>query len=149
MKAAALGFRAHSGWAALVAVSLEERFPIPLLCDRPHLVKTFTFEFRQPYHTAEKKPFDEAAGFIRQVRADADALAVGAIRSAQANLATGGFELHACALLASSAKPLPDLARILASHPLIHTADGEQFREALAGACKELSLPVLSIRESE
>jgi hypothetical protein len=55
MKPAALGFRVHSGWTALVAVALEDRFPIPLLRERSHLVKTFTYEFRQPYHTAEKK----------------------------------------------------------------------------------------------
>jgi hypothetical protein len=55
MKHAALGFRAHSGWTALVAISLEEDFPIVILRERPHLVQTFTFEFRQPYHTAKKK----------------------------------------------------------------------------------------------
>jgi hypothetical protein len=149
MKAATLGFRAHSGWVALVAVSLEEGFPIPLLHERPHLVKIFTYKFRQPYHTAERKPFEEAAGFIERVRADAYALAVGAIRSAQSNLATRGFEVHVCGLLASSAKPLPDLAHILVSHPLIHTADGELFRESLVEACGKLGLPVIAIRESE
>jgi hypothetical protein len=54
MKHAALGFRAHSGWTALVAISLEEDFPLVILRERPHLVKTFTYEFRQPYHTAEQ-----------------------------------------------------------------------------------------------
>lgn len=149
MKEAALGFRAHSGWVALVAVSLQERFPIPLLRERPYLVKTFTFEFRQPYHTAEKKPLEEAADFIRQARADAVELALDAIRSAQSNLATRGFEVRVCGLLASSAKPLPDLAHILGSHPLIHTADGELFRASLVEACQKLGLPVIAIKESE
>jgi hypothetical protein len=54
MKHAALGFRAHSGWTALVATSLEEGFPLVILRERFHLVKTFTYELRQPYHTAEK-----------------------------------------------------------------------------------------------
>lgn len=149
LKPAALGFRAHSGWAALVGVSLEEGFPVPLLRERPHLVKTFTFEFRQPYHTAEKKPFEEAAGFIAHVRAEADALALDAIQSAQANLAKRGFELHSCGLLTSAARSLPDLEHILASHPLIHTADGELFRESLVQACRRLELPVLVIREKD
>ena len=149
MKPAALGFRAHSGWVALVAVSFEEHFPVPLLHERPHLVKTFTFEFRQPYHTAEKKPLEEAGGFIERVRAEANALAFDAIQSAQANLVTRGFKLQACGLLASSAKPLPNLAHILASHPLIHTADGELFRESLVAACNKVGLAVVVVRESE
>ena len=64
MKHAALGFRAHSGWTSLVAISLEEGSPLVLLRERPHLVKTFTYEFRQPYHTAAKRPPVEAHGFI-------------------------------------------------------------------------------------
>ena len=71
MKPAALGFRVHSGWTALVAISLEERFPIPLLRARPQLVATFTYEFRQPYHTAERKSFAEARNFIGRIRAEA------------------------------------------------------------------------------
>jgi hypothetical protein len=149
MKRAALGFRAHSGWVAFVAVSLEEHLSVPLLRERPHLVRTFTFEFRQPYHTAQKKPFKDAAEFIDRVRADANALALDAIESAQANVAAEGFDVRVCGLLASSAKPLPDLARILASHPLIHTADGELFRESLQEACVTRGLPIVAIRESE
>jgi hypothetical protein len=149
VKPAALGFRAHSGWVALVAVSMAEGFPLPLLHERPHLVKTFTFEFRQPYHTAEKKPLQEAASFIERMRTEAIALALDAIQSARANVEAQGYELQVCGLLVSSAKPLPDLARILASHPLIHTADGELFRESLLEACQRLNLAVRKIKESE
>lgn len=63
MKHAALGFRVHSGWTALVGISLDEDFPLVLLRERPHLVRTFTYEFRQPYHTAGKKTATEASGF--------------------------------------------------------------------------------------
>ena len=116
MKRAALGFSVHSGWAALVAVAIEERFPLLLLRERPHLVKTFTFEFRQPYHTAQKKAFNEGRDFIAQVHAEAAALADRAIGSAQASLKTLGYEVKNCGLLTSSAKALPELSRILASH---------------------------------
>jgi len=133
----------------MVAVSLEEPFPVPLMRERPHLVRTFAFEFRQPYHTAERKPFAEARSFIDSVRSEANALALTAIQAAQTTVRTQGRELRACGLLASSAKPLPDLARILASHPLIHTADGELFREALVEACNRLALAVRTIKESE
>ena len=35
MKQVALGFRAHSGWTALVAISLEEDLPLVILRERP------------------------------------------------------------------------------------------------------------------
>ena len=133
----------------MVAVALEEGFPAPLLRDRPHLVRTFTFEFRQPYHTAEKKPFDQAREFIDRMRAEAEALATAAIQSAQSNLQARGYALHRCGLLTASAKPLPELNRILASHPLIHTADGELFRDALRHACEQQRLRILTVKEKE
>lgn len=148
MKPAALGFRAHSGWTALVAVALEEGFPVPLLRERPHLVRTFTFEFRQPYHTAAKKP-GEAGPFIARVRSEAEALAAQAIRSAQSILHPRGYEIQRCGLLTASAKPLPEIARILASHALIHTADGELFRKALINGCQQQGLYTASVKEAE
>ena len=64
MKSAALGFRAHSGWTALVALSLARGAPCVLARQRIHLVETFTYRFRQPYHTAKNLPLDEARAFI-------------------------------------------------------------------------------------
>ena len=48
MKRAAVGFRVHSGWSALVAVSLEKDGPIVLGRERVHLVEIFIYKFRQP-----------------------------------------------------------------------------------------------------
>ena len=149
MKQAALGFRAHSGWTALVAISLQEGSPRVLVRERPHLVETFTYEFRQPYHTAEKRPPAEARGFILGVRAEARRLAHRAIQSVQTNLQKEGYELKCCGLLLASSRPLPGLAQILASHALIHTADGELFREALLHASKRCGLDTLKTKEKE
>jgi hypothetical protein len=149
MKPAALGFRVHSGWTALVAISLEGGLPRVLLRERPRLVKTFTFEFRQPYHTAEKQPLDEARAFIAQVRGEARELAHRAIHSAQWSLAEQGYVIKRCGLLAASGKTLPELPQILASHALIHSADGELFREAILYACEKLGLDTLVEKEKE
>jgi hypothetical protein len=149
MKYAALGFRAHSGWTALVAISLKDGVPLVLYRDRPHLVKTFTYEYRQPYHTAEKRPSAEAGAFISRMRAEARDFSCQAIRSAQANLHQQGYELKRCSLLLASGKPLPDLPHILASHALIHTADGELFREALLYASQHCGVETLTTKESE
>jgi len=42
---------------------------------------------------------------------------------------------------------LPGLAAILAAHPLIHTAEGELFRDVLVWAARECRLPVTGVRE--
>src|ERR1700761_7581212 len=99
MKHAALGFRAHSGWTALVAVAMENGTPRVLLRQRPHLVKTFTFEFRQPYHTAERRPPAESHVIIARASADAQELARQAILSSQTSLLHQGYELKRCGLL--------------------------------------------------
>ncbi len=68
MKQAAVGFRVHSGWAAVVAVCIEKGAPVVLAKQRVHLVETFTYEFRQPFHTAEKMLLGQAREFISRMR---------------------------------------------------------------------------------
>lgn len=149
MKRAALGFRVHSGWTALVAVSLEDGRPRVLLRERPHLVEIFTYEFRQPYHTAEKRPAAEARSFVSRMHVEARGLAYRVIQTAQTNLEQQGYELKCCGLLLASGRPLPELSLILASHALIHTADGELFREALVHAAGRCGVEMFTAKESE
>jgi hypothetical protein len=149
MKNAALGFRAHSGWTALVAVSAGKGAPTVLARQRVHLVETFTYEFRQPYHSAEKMLLKQARDFIERVRDEARRLAHRAIHGLQNDLQKQGIALKSCGLLLASGKPLPNLEKILSSHALIHTADGELFREALLHASARCGLPVLSVKERE
>jgi hypothetical protein len=149
MKRAALGFRVHSGWAALVAVAVTKGAPAVLSRERLHLVKTFTYEFRQPYHTAKKLPLAEARGFVSRVQTEAWRLAFRAIRDARASLKARGYELARCGLLLASGRPLPPLHSILASHALIHTADGELFREALFRASSRCGLECMKVKEKD
>src|SRR5262245_1925875 len=99
MKSAAVGFRVHSGWAALVVVALAKGKPIVLARQRPRLVATFSYTFRQPYHTAKEMNLDEAATFLGQQRAEARRLAVEALKSAQSDVAPQGFRVARAALL--------------------------------------------------
>jgi len=93
MESAAVGLRAHSGWAALVAVCLEKGEPVVLSRQRVHLVKTFTYSFRQPYHTAEKMPLPDGRKFISQVRAEAARLACNAVQQVQSKLGEAEYRL--------------------------------------------------------
>ncbi len=149
MKHAAVGFRAHSGWTALVALAVTKGAPSVLARQRVHLVETFTYEFRQPYHTGEKLPLDEARAFVSRIQKEAQRLAFRAIRKLKDDLQERGYELARCGLLLASGRPLPSLPQILASHSLIHSADGELFREALLHAGARCGLDALTIKERE
>jgi hypothetical protein len=149
MLSAALGFRAHCGWTALVALSVTQGVPAILARQQLHLVETFTYEFRQPYHTGEKMPLDEARAFISRVETKAKSLAYRAIRDLQKGLQAQGYRLTRCGLVLASGRPLPNLPRILASHALIHTADGELFREALLHASARCGLAGRTVKERE
>jgi hypothetical protein len=149
MKTAAVGFRVHSGWTSLVAVALENGKPMVLTRQRPHLVETFSYTFRQPYHTAEKMTLDEARDFLAKQQSETRRCALAAIRSAEKDVAAQGYKLTGATLLLASGRPLPELAKILAAHSLIHTADGQFFREALLHGCAQRELAVTTIKERE
>src|SRR6266436_8080649 len=148
-KQAAIGLRGHPGSTALVAVCVEKGSPVVLARQRLHLVETFTYEFRQPYHTAEKMPQGQGREFIARMQAEARRLAYRAICDVQSELQKRGRKLTRCGLLLASGRVLPGLDKILASHALIHTADGELFREALLRASARCGLRDFTIKEKE
>jgi hypothetical protein len=149
MKKAAVGFRVHSGWCAGAVACLEKGIPNVLHRERLHLVEEFTYRFRQPYHTAQKMPVAEAYGFITKVRTTATELACLAIQRLQSDLEARGYRLSGGALLLASGKLLPELQYVLASHALIHTADGELFRDAITRAHVRHGIPLACIKERE
>jgi hypothetical protein len=90
-----------------------------------------------------------AEALIRSCRQSSSKLAADAVAALAAGLYREGYPIAARGILASSAAPLPDLAAILKSHALIHTAEGEFFRDVLVRACEALSFPVVRIQEKE
>lgn len=91
----------------------------------------------------------QAASFILRVRQDAERLALATLRSLRTKLRKSGFGLRDCCVLLATGRPLPELEGILASHALIHTADGELFRNALVHGCERCRLRVAKIKERE
>jgi hypothetical protein len=59
------------------------------------------------------------------------------------------YQIVGSAVLLASGRPLPSLSKILASHPLIHTAEGEFFRNAVRKACERLKISVSATSERE
>jgi hypothetical protein len=103
----------------------------------------------QPYHAAEGRKLNEAAALIARYETSARRLALRAQKAVAEDLARRGYEPVAAAILLASGRPLPALESILASHALIHTADGEHFRAALAHACERSGIPVTGVRERD
>jgi hypothetical protein len=56
------------------------------------------------------------------------------------------YRVVGSAVLLASGRPLPAMAKILAAHPLIHTAEGEFFPTAIRNACARLKISVEAIR---
>ena len=146
---AALGFRAHSGWAALVAASGTLDSPVVILRRRVELARPGMPGAVQPYHAAREMTIEKARAHIeRCAEASAD-LAERAVRQATADLERAGYRTIGAAVLLASGRPAGDLAATLASHAAIHTAEGEFFRNALRRGCQSCNLPAEGIRERD
>ncbi len=147
MDRVSLGIRTHSGWAALIALTGPLELPRLLQRTRLVLADPKLAGSKQPYHAAERFPYFEAERMIDRFRQNSNALATSALREACSPFAD--YSITGCCLLLSSARPLPELKSILASHALIHTAEGEFFRDAIRQACEASGIPVLAMRERE
>src|SRR4051794_37924020 len=123
-----LGFRAHSGWAAMVAVA--GTIDSPRVVDRTRLIIADPEHpgSRQPYHAAAGLPLAAAEALVRDAVESSRALALESLRAALYSLRARGHEVVGSVVLLGSGKPLPSLPKILGAHPLIHTAEGEMFR---------------------
>jgi len=145
----ALGFRAHSGWAAMVAVAGTMDTLRVLERRRIAIADAETAGSKQPYHAAAELPFREAEALVRRTAETSRGLALEAMGAAVEALRSQGHEVAGCGVVLGSGKALPGLAGILASHALIHTAEGEMFREVLVWAAQSLGLAVTGVRERE
>jgi hypothetical protein len=148
-KRAAVGFRAHSGWAALVAVAGPLDAPVVVDRRRLELANPDVPGSAQPYHAAEGRRFAQAEQIVRRCADGARTLARQGLKGAVEDLRRMGQKPVASGLLLASGRPLPELAKVLASHALIHTADGELYRDALTDAAAHCRLPLLRVRERE
>ncbi len=151
MKRAALGVRMHSGWGVLVALSGDAHSVELEIVDRRRIVTTDPRipGANQPYHYAASLGLPESERYLANCAAVSERLALAAVAEVVRELDGRHYRIVGSAVLLASGRPLPSLAKILASHPLIHTAEGEFFRHAVRKACEGLKIPVTAIRERE
>jgi hypothetical protein len=145
-----LGIRVHSGWAALVAVSgrppsaIDVAARARVVCIDPAIPGA-----RQPYHYVERMELGDAEAHLEKCAAASGRMALAALRHAVRGLNDRDYGVTGAAILLAAGRPLPSLARILASHAFIHTAEGEFFRAVFRSAFADLGIPVTGIRERD
>ena len=129
----------------MVAVAGTPGRPVVLARRRIETADTAIPGSRQPYHAAERLGVDRADTLIRQCRDSSMRLAEGAVSAMVAELEQRGVKVVGAGILFASGRVLPDLASILRSHALIHTAEGEFFRDS-GSSERAVSLRVTSKR---
>jgi len=150
MAQVAFGLKAHSGWAALVA--LRERGRALEIVERRRLAlidaKDATWA-GQPYHAAEGLDLADAEDIVRRAIGSAHAHAKQTLGAALADRRASGDEVVGCGVLLGAGMPGWSVAEVLAVHMRMHKAEGELFRDALVQAATRLGLPVTGVREKE
>ncbi|HEX9303192.1 MAG TPA: hypothetical protein VGA31_01955 [Thermoanaerobaculia bacterium] len=141
--------RPHSGWSALVAVAGTPRSPEVLDRRRIEIADPAIKGSMQPYHAAEGLGLDRARKYLDRCEQGARRRAREGLKKALDDLRSDERQAVGCGMLFSSGRALPALPAILGSHALIHSADGEHFRDALREAASHFGLSVDGVREKE
>jgi hypothetical protein len=101
---------------------------------------------KQPYHAVEFLCVEEATGRLAGYMDVAKTLAYAAIRVQSEDLTGRGFRVKCVGIIESAGRKESSLSKILASHALIHAADGDHFRNALSAAADQYGLTVHRIQ---
>lgn len=104
---------------------------------------------QQPYHYAASLDLPESERCLSRYAASSERLAETALHDVISELDSRRSSVVGSAVLLAAGRPLPPLPKILASHPLIHTAEGEFFRNSVRAACEHLQIPVDAMKERE
>jgi len=146
---AALGFRLHTGWAALVAIAgVPGKFQV-VLRRRVELLPRGDSVPRFVYHKAAELPPPQAAELVRRAETASEESARAAVKEVLDHLHSLAVAVKAAGI-PSGSRPVPsELSAVLRSHPMIHTAEGALFQRAVTSACQSHDLAVFSVREKE
>lgn len=135
------GFAIHTGWAAAVLVSGDARHPV--VVDRRRVTLCPDSLPRQAYHAAQDLSPAKAALLVREVHEAVDRMtelvldelaAVADPHGPLVGVGVTGFP-----------REVPVLEKVLASHALLHLAEGELYRGAVCDAADARGCAVVPI----
>jgi hypothetical protein len=145
----ALGFRAHSGWAAAVALVGPPRSPEVIDRRRIALIEPGSPGGVQPYHAARTMNLPKAEEFIAAAFVAIDQSALLAVCAFAEAISGEGYSVASCGIVLASGRTVPSLESTLRSHAMVHTAEGELYRSAIAKAAKNLNLQCVRVPERD
>jgi len=140
---AALGFKLHTGWAAVVAVANAPGNIRILLRRRLELLPAGKTLPRFAYHAAAELPERDAFELLERVTAACRVTTQAALQQLLTELHSQHISVAAAGIPTGSTKLPESLASILRSHTLIHTAEGRLFQQAVVAACEGQGLNVI------
>jgi|SRR5215813_1553912 len=152
MKRVALGFRVHTGWAALLAAELPVRLPALTVVDRRRVEMIEGDDPKEPrfvYHAAAKLSLEAAKQLVRESTAMAQRRAQESLSKIVGELRNRGHDVVAAALIGANRPLESTLEKILGVHSLIHAAEGELFRGAILRASEALGVPASTVPAGE
>ena len=144
---AAFGFKAHSGWAALVVLGTRGGNLEVLERSRVELVEEEGA--KQQYHAAEELKPAEARKVVKRGIDAAKRIALREMRNAVERTRESGFEVRNCGLVVGNPMPGWSVDEILAVHFRMHKAEGVLFRDVLAEAADACDLRLVAILEKQ
>src|SRR5262249_6212214 len=104
MRKAAIGFRVHSCWAALVAVAGSRDSPEIIARRRIELADPGMRGSKQPFHAAEPLEFSDAKAFLDRCEASTRKLSRDALKAAIDGLRDRRFETAGCGIIQGSGR---------------------------------------------
>ena len=149
MSRVAMGLRVHSGWAAVVTVGGARRAPVVLARRRIVIFDEAIAGSKQPFHAAENMELKKAEAHIARCKASTWKMAREEFGAVVKDMREQGQKVGGCGLLLASGRPVGTLPAALASHAMLHTAEGQFYRAALREASEHFAVPVTGVREKE
>ena len=143
----AFGFKAHSGWAALVV--LGKQTDELAVVDRRRIELVEESWAKQPYHAAEGLERQVARDLVKRGIEAVHRVALRELKAAVKRERARKNEVVACSVLVGAPMPDWNTDEILAVHFRMHKAEGALFQNALVRAAEKCKLKTLTVFEKE
>ena len=144
-RAAALGCRAHTGWAALVVVAGGIAQPEVLLRGRAELADPDGRVRKNVYHAARALETAAATALVEAAERIAAEQAAAALERTLREATDEGADVRSCAVVVGTFPGGARLESILASHALAHAAEGRLYQGALLQSAESLGLDTVAV----
>jgi hypothetical protein len=145
MDGAALGCRAHTGWASLVVVSGGVSRPEVVLRTRADLSDPTGRVRKNVYQAARSLEPAAAAAQVEAAERIAAEQAATALEQTAREAREAGAVVRSCAVVVGAFPAGARLESILASHALAHAAEGRLYQRALLEGAEACGLEAVAV----